>query len=240
MPRGTQHPCKESGQKWAKRVDQPCLSWLAFPGLFNHFVIAWGIRITNQTYWIKDFQETCDPQCWSFYHTLQTRAYSVARWSHSSQKISQARRPSLSCLIQRLVTWKWVFITAVPPNYVDRSTAVKHEVFEDTDRESQDLVRLEVQWASSFGNTSSWWTRGGSLVALEGLTLTAQRQQSLFCSWLALHHLFCYHIYWFGYTHKGYVGLYVHGFMIYWFYSGQKYPQACAQACKRWMFILGS
>lgn len=38
-------------------------------------------------------------------------------------------------------------------------------VFEDTDQESQDLVRLEVQWASSFGNTEAlggpeealWW-----------------------------------------------------------------------------------
>ena len=128
----------------------------------------------------------------------------------------------------------------VPPIHADRSTAGKHEVFEDADQGSQDLVRLEVQWASSCGNTSSWWTRRGSMVALEGLALTAQGQQSLFPSWLALHHLFCYHIYWFGCTQKGYVGLYVHHFMIYWFYSGQKYLQACAQACKRWMFILGS
>ena len=51
--------------------------------------------------------------------------------------------------------WKWVFIMAVPPIYVDRSTAGDHEVSEDTDWESQDLVRLEVQWASSFGNASS-------------------------------------------------------------------------------------
>ena len=39
--------------------------------------------------------------------------------------------------------------------YVDRSTAGDHDVFEDTDWELQDLVRLEVQWASSFGSTSS-------------------------------------------------------------------------------------
>ena len=44
---------------------------------------------------------------------------------------------------------------AVPPPYVDRSAAGDHEVFEDTDQELQDLVRLEVQWASSFGSTSS-------------------------------------------------------------------------------------
>ena len=49
---------------------------------------------------------------------------------------------------------------AVPPIYVDRSTAGDHEVFEDRDRELQDLFRLdqicsEVQWASSFGSASS-------------------------------------------------------------------------------------
>ena len=37
----------------------------------------------------------------------------------------------------------------VPPIYVDKSSAGDHEVFEDTDRELQDLVRLEVQWASN-------------------------------------------------------------------------------------------
>ena len=35
---------------------------------------------------------------------------------------------------------------AVPLIYVDGSTAGDHEVFEDTGWESQDLVRLEVQW----------------------------------------------------------------------------------------------
>ena len=54
---------------------------------------------------------------------------------------------------------------AVPPIYVDRSTAGDHEVFEDTDWELQDLVRLELQWASSFGSASSWQTREGSLMA---------------------------------------------------------------------------
>ena len=54
---------------------------------------------------------------------------------------------------------------AVPPIYVDRSTAGEQEVFEDTDQELQDLVRLEVQWASSFGSASSQQARGGSLMA---------------------------------------------------------------------------
>ena len=44
---------------------------------------------------------------------------------------------------------------AVPPIYVDRSTAGDRKVFEDTGWELQDLVRLKVQWASSFGSTSS-------------------------------------------------------------------------------------
>ena len=43
----------------------------------------------------------------------------------------------------------------VPLIYVDRSTAEDREVFEDTDQELQDLVRLQVQWASSFGRASS-------------------------------------------------------------------------------------
>ena len=38
---------------------------------------------------------------------------------------------------------------------MDRSTAGDREVSEDTDRELQDLVRVEMQWASSFGSTSS-------------------------------------------------------------------------------------
>ena len=44
---------------------------------------------------------------------------------------------------------------AVPLISVDRSTAGDHEVFEDTDQGLQDLVGLEVQWASSFGSASS-------------------------------------------------------------------------------------
>ena len=39
---------------------------------------------------------------------------------------------------------------AVPPIYMDKSTAGYHEDFEDADRELQDLVRLEAQWTSSF------------------------------------------------------------------------------------------
>ena len=44
---------------------------------------------------------------------------------------------------------------AVPPIYVDSSTSGEHEICEDTDQELQDLVRLEVQWPSSFGSASS-------------------------------------------------------------------------------------
>ena len=34
---------------------------------------------------------------------------------------------------------------AMPPNYVNRSAVCVLEVFEDTDGELQDLVRLEMQ-----------------------------------------------------------------------------------------------
>ena len=44
---------------------------------------------------------------------------------------------------------------AVPPIYVDRRAAGDHEVFEDTDQELQDLVRLKIQGPSSFGSASS-------------------------------------------------------------------------------------
>ena len=44
---------------------------------------------------------------------------------------------------------------AVPLIFVDRSTAGDHEVLEDTGQELQHLVRLEIQWASSFGSASS-------------------------------------------------------------------------------------
>ena len=44
---------------------------------------------------------------------------------------------------------------AVPPIYMDKGTAGYHEVFEDTDWELQNLVKLEVQRASSFGSASS-------------------------------------------------------------------------------------
>ena len=56
MPRDTQGPCEGSGQKWAKRVVQTLFSWSPFPGLFDHFIIAWGIRTTNLLCQIIDFQ----------------------------------------------------------------------------------------------------------------------------------------------------------------------------------------
>ena len=37
---------------------------------------------------------------------------------------------------------------AVSPIYVERSPAGDHEAFKDIDRELQDVVRLELQWAS--------------------------------------------------------------------------------------------
>ena len=43
---------------------------------------------------------------------------------------------------------------AVPPIYVDRSTASEQEVSEDTDQRLEDLFRLEVQGASTFDSAS--------------------------------------------------------------------------------------
>ena len=44
---------------------------------------------------------------------------------------------------------------AVPPIYVDKSTAGDYVAFKDPDPELQDLVRLEAKWASPFGSASS-------------------------------------------------------------------------------------
>ena len=43
---------------------------------------------------------------------------------------------------------------SVPLIYVGRSIAADHEVFEDTDRELQDLLNSEVRWAS-FGSAAA-------------------------------------------------------------------------------------
>ena len=52
---------------------------------------------------------------------------------------------------------------AVSPIYVEGSPAGDHEAFEDTDQELQNVVRLELQWASS-GSISSLQTRECSLM----------------------------------------------------------------------------
>ena len=41
---------------------------------------------------------------------------------------------------------------------------------------------------------------------MEGLALITRGQKSLFPHWLALHHLFCYHLYWCGDAWKEHVG----------------------------------
>ena len=41
---------------------------------------------------------------------------------------------------------------------------------------------------------------------LEGLALKTRGQKSLFPHWPALHHLFCYRLYWWGDTRKEYIG----------------------------------
>ena len=72
------HPrsLEESGQKWVKCVDRTFLSLLPFPRLFDHFVIAWGIRTANLICQIIDFQGICNPCC---YYVLLLRPHV---WKH--------------------------------------------------------------------------------------------------------------------------------------------------------------
>ena len=43
----------------------------------------------------------------------------------------------------------------MPPNYVGRSIAGDREVPEDTDQKLQDVVRLGLEWASSYDSAAS-------------------------------------------------------------------------------------
>ena len=155
MPRDTQCPCEGSGQKWAKHVDWTFLSRSLWP--FCNCI------------WNRSTVLICCGSC--HYYVLLLRPHILkcqamvgaesylstlgARWSSNFKNISQARGHSLACLRQGPETWKWVFVPAVPLICVDRSLADDHEVFEDTDQELQDLVRLKIQGPSSFGSASS-------------------------------------------------------------------------------------
>ena len=86
--------------------------WSPFPGLFDHFIIAY----TNLTSQITDFQGTCDPchysvlllrpPVWKHLALLGAESYEYV-WERgralapcSSRKVSQARGYSLACLSQ--------------------------------------------------------------------------------------------------------------------------------------------
>ena len=75
IPRDTQCPCERSGQRWAKNVKETFLSWSPFPNLFDHFVIAWGIKTTNIICEIIDFKEICDPCCYCVLLILFLRSH---------------------------------------------------------------------------------------------------------------------------------------------------------------------
>ena len=110
MPRDTQW----SSQKWAKHVDRTFLSQSSFPGPFDHFVIAWGIRTTNLICQIIDIKGNCDPCCyyllllrpqvWKCLALLGAGSYKSTfgreGQSSSSRNVSQARGHSLGCLPQ--------------------------------------------------------------------------------------------------------------------------------------------
>ena len=61
LPRDNQHSCEGSSKKLAKHVDQTFLSQLPSPGLFDHFIVSWGVRATNPICQIIDFQGNCNP-----------------------------------------------------------------------------------------------------------------------------------------------------------------------------------
>ena len=62
---------------------------------------------------------------------------------------------------------------------------------------------------------------------LDGLALITRGQKSLFPHWPALHHLFCYHLYWCGDAWKEHLSL-----CSYRSYCGQEYTQGRAQALR--------
>ena len=62
---------------------------------------------------------------------------------------------------------------------------------------------------------------------LDGLALITRGQKSLFPHWPALHHLFCYRLYWCGDTWKEHLSL-----CSYRSYCGQEYTQGRAQALR--------
>ena len=98
-----------------------------------------------------------------FYYTPSMEVPSLARSQKLQEHVWEPGGTLASGTSPRLlavwlrgqpVMWKWVFIMAVPPVYMDRNTAGDHEVFEDTNGEMQDVVRMEVIRAP-FGGTSS-------------------------------------------------------------------------------------
>ena len=174
-----QEAAKGSGQKWVKYVDQTFLPWSCFPGLFDHFLTAWRIETTNLICHIIDFQGTCHPFCYCvlllrpqiwidshkapslarsqklhldclFMHCRQEHSWELGGALTPGTFLRLEVVPLATCLGP--TTWKWILVTAVHLAYVDGGTAGKCEISEDTDWEFQDLVRLEVQWASFDGS----------------------------------------------------------------------------------------
>ena len=180
VPRGTQRlflGSIRSGQiVWTELCFLSQTFWSLWQ--FHNFL---GIRGTNLICWIIDFQATCDvchycvlllrPQIWIDSHKAPSLARSQklhldclfmhCRQEHSWE-LGGALTPGTFLRLEVVplatclgpTTWKWILVTAVHLAYVDGGTAGKCEISEDTDWEFQDLVRLEVQWAS-FGKAGS-------------------------------------------------------------------------------------
>ena len=69
------------------------------------------------------------------------------RWNSSSRTSLRLEVTGLAACPRGQGSESESSVMAVPPVYIDRSADGDHEVFEDTDWESQDLLRLEIQWA---------------------------------------------------------------------------------------------
>ena len=70
------------------------LSPSPFPGLFDHFVTAWGIETTNLICGITDFQGTCNPFCYCVL-LLRTQIWIDSRKTPS---LARSQNLHLHCL----------------------------------------------------------------------------------------------------------------------------------------------
>ena len=170
-PNAKRHPTSLWGQRPKMESVWTELSYLRHLLLVSdHSIIAWKIRTINLICQIIDFQGTCDPCRYSVVllrpQTIWMEAPSLARsWKLQEHVWERGRAlvPGMSLRLEAILLASCLRVQGPKSKslswlclwYMDSSIAGDHEVFEDTDRVLQDLVRLEVGWASFFGRASS-------------------------------------------------------------------------------------